>query len=196
VRPRYPHKLPVAIAVVIAGVVLVGWVARSTRAQGRVPNDPPTTATPAELSPVSPPPPASEPPVPVPVAEAPHALAGKASADARVGTPEPNAPSPESDDPEKQAQAFVEQNRKVAQDELKKLRDEAERLRARLGKVEGGIRRWEALLAALESGETAKRPGFKPVTQAPAVLEPAPVASVGAEPGLEPIRPATNPRPR
>lgn len=194
-RPPYRHKLPVAIAVVIAGVALIGWVARSTRAQGRVPTEPSQPATPGELSPVSPPPPSSEPPVPF-ADEGPQPLAGKPPAAPRIDTPDPSLSGPESDDPEKKARAFVEQNRRVAQDELKKLKDEAERLRTRLGKVEGGIRRWEALLAALENGETAKRPAFKPVTEAPAVLETPPVASIGAPTALEPITPATNPRPR
>ena len=51
----------------------------------------------------------------------------------------PDPAGPGNDDPEKNARAFVEQNRKVAQGELKNLKDEAERLRTRLGKVEAGI---------------------------------------------------------
>jgi hypothetical protein len=58
-----------------------------------------------------------------------------------------------SDDPEKSALAFLEQNRKVAQDQLKGLKDEAEKLRSRLQKVEAGIKRWESLLEALKRSE-------------------------------------------
>ena len=63
----------------------------------------------------------------------------------------------EADDPEKTVQAFVDQNRKVAEGQLKSLKGEAERLRARLQKVEAGIRRWESLLAALEKSEAAAK---------------------------------------
>jgi hypothetical protein len=43
----------------------------------------------------------------------------------------------------------------VAETQLKNLRDEAEKLRARLQKVEAGIRRWETLLTALQASEVA-----------------------------------------
>jgi DNA repair exonuclease SbcCD ATPase subunit len=80
-------------------------------------------------------------------------------------------PTAENDDPEKNARAFVEQNRKVAEAQLKNLRDEAEKLRSRLQKVEAGIRRWDALLAALQKSEAATRdPG------ATTELEPVPNA--------------------
>ena len=105
------------------------------------------------------------------------------------GAPPPIDPTasspagPTNDDPEKNARAFVEQNRKVAQDELKKLKDEAERLRTRLGKVEAGIRRWEALLAALENSEKpVERVAFdRPLPDAgPTELEPAPIGEADA----------------
>ncbi len=88
----------------------------------------------------------------------------------------PSPPGPANDDPEQNARAFVERNRKEAQDELKKLKEEAERLRARLGKVEGGIRRWEALLRSLDNSEqiappVTVRPGS---TNEPTSLEPVP----------------------
>ncbi len=47
----------------------------------------------------------------------------------------------------------------MAQGELRKLKDEAEQLRTRLGKVEAGIRRWEALVAALDHSEKPAAPG-------------------------------------
>ncbi len=55
----------------------------------------------------------------------------------------------ENEDPAKAAQDFVEQNQKVAETQLKNLRDEEAKLRARLQKVEAGIKRWEALVSAL-----------------------------------------------
>jgi hypothetical protein len=64
--------------------------------------------------------------------------------------PEPIA----TDDPEKTATAFVEQNRKLAEAQLKMLKDEAERLRTRLRKVDSGVKRWEALLVALRQSES------------------------------------------
>jgi hypothetical protein len=57
------------------------------------------------------------------------------------------------DDPEKAAMAFVEQNQKLAESQLKNLKDEQAKLRARLQKVEGGIKRWEALLGALKQSQ-------------------------------------------
>ena len=62
----------------------------------------------------------------------------------------------ENDDPEKSVQAFVTQNRKVAEGQLKSLKSEAERLRARLQKVEAGIKRWESLVSALDQSEGAR----------------------------------------
>ncbi len=174
---RSPSWIPLrlALAAFVAGVALIGWVARSTRAQDGPRNQPTLPAPPEELKPLPP--------------SAPLELLPAASPDATPSAPllapgslpssDPTAPipaGPATDDPEKNARAFVEQNRKVAQDELKKLKDEAERLRTRLGKVEGGIRRWEALLAALENSEKTPRPAFKPLSEAPTDLEPAPSA--------------------
>jgi hypothetical protein len=116
-----------------------------------------------------------------------------ASAPAEQGTAAASPANPESDDPEKNARALAERSRVEAQNELKKLKDEAERLRARLGKVEAGIRRWEALLAAIEGSET-------PATQ----LDPVPRATQSSEardstptaPRVEEKSPAaTDPRP-
>ena len=172
-RPLYRIKLPVAIAAVVAGVALVGWVARSSRAQERSPQEkaPAIPTAPSEAAPpgligepadLAPKPAPADPalsdrvegasPLPRPEPE------GLTPADAQ--RPAPTPPGPQDDDPEKNARAFVEQNRKVAQDELKKLKDEADRLRARLGKVEGGIKRWETLLAALENSEKTMKPAF------------------------------------
>jgi hypothetical protein len=88
----------------------------------------------------------------------------------------PSPAAPANDDPEQNARGFVERSRKEAQDELKKLKEEAERLRTRLGKVEAGIRRWEALLAALDSSERIAPPvTLQPIPREnPTHLEPAP----------------------
>jgi len=76
------------------------------------------------------------------------------------------------DDPEKDAQAFTEQYRKMAESQLKALRKEEARLRARLEKVESGITRWQALLEALKQSESVSvvEEGLTPVEE-PAELE-------------------------
>jgi hypothetical protein len=167
-----------AVALTIAGVTLIGWVARSTRAQ----DGPATGATraPAESAP---PEPFSSPlPLP-PKAEAPGAPSDPLPSPTTppgLDTAAPSPAAPEADDPEKNARAFVERNRKEARDELKKLKDEAERLRTRLGKVEAGIRRWETLLAALDHSEKgvtlndAPPPAIVPSAEAPTDLTPIP----------------------
>jgi hypothetical protein len=63
------------------------------------------------------------------------------------------APTLEADDPEKVAKDFLEQNQKQAETQLKNLKDEAEKLRTRLQKVEAGIKRWETLLGALKQSQ-------------------------------------------
>ena len=49
--------------------------------------------------------------------------------------------------------AFVEQNQKMAESQLKNLKDEEAKLRDRLRKVEAGIKRWESLLGALKQSQ-------------------------------------------
>jgi len=116
----------------------IGWVARSTLAQ----NSPQkSVSTPAPVLP---------PPAPAPAVSSRLPL----DLDLATGVTSPGG----TDDPEKTAQAFVEQNRQVAEAQLKNLRDQAENLRSRLQKIEAGIRRWEALLAALQKSEAAASP--------------------------------------
>ncbi len=69
------------------------------------------------------------------------------------------------DDPEKNAQAFAEQNRKMAESQLKTLKEEEARLRARLQKVESGIKRWQALLEALKQSESVSDEALEPIPQ-------------------------------
>jgi hypothetical protein len=87
-----------------------------------------------------------------------------------AGAPAPVTVGPdhspaEGDDPEKVANAFLEQNQKLAEAQLKALKDEAEKLRARLTKVEAGIKRWDRLLVALaqSQGTTEPQPAFTKV---------------------------------
>jgi hypothetical protein len=56
-------------------------------------------------------------------------------------------------DPEKTAQSFVDGCRKEAEENLKALTSEAEQLRARLARLDSGIKRWERLLTALKTAQ-------------------------------------------
>ena len=69
----------------------------------------------------------------------------------------PGLPANEIDDPEKAASAFVDQNQKHAEAQLKTLKEEAEKLRARLTKVEAGIKRWDRVLEALKQSQGRSR---------------------------------------
>ena len=60
----------------------------------------------------------------------------------------------DTDDPEKVATAFFQHNQQLAEAHLKALKDEAEKLKARLSKVEAGAKRWERLLAALKQSQS------------------------------------------
>ena len=165
IRPR------VGLAVVLTATVCMSWgVIRSTRAQEAAKLQPPSAKE------VVPPPPLAPSPISVPP------LAGELvpeasvprlpdSAPASEVSPPPGAlanpdmnsgslrlSSLETDDPEKNVQSFVEQNRKVAETHLRSLKDEGEKLRARLQKVERGISRWEAVLSALEKSSPAASP--------------------------------------
>jgi hypothetical protein len=141
---------PLVLAVLLAGLIGVGWMVRSSWAQ--VPDEAATPAPPAPAPRQDLKPPGQTPSEPgnppLPVAES-----------TVLPPPELNAGpgAPPTDDPEKAVQAFVDQNKKTAEGQLKSLRSEAERLRARLQKVEAGIRRWESLLAAIEKSEAAAK---------------------------------------
>jgi hypothetical protein len=146
---RISPKLPVAAAIV--GLTLIGWVAQSTLAQNSsqapAPAPRPPTATDSVLDL-----PSQKPGDPLPSEGKPAPPAARAPFELDQENRLPAAAS--SDDPEKNVQAFLEQNRKVAEAQLQNLRDEAEKLRARLQKVESVMKRWEALLAALQRNET------------------------------------------
>jgi hypothetical protein len=57
-------------------------------------------------------------------------------------------------DPERAALAFVAENQKLAESQLKNLKDEESKLKARLLKVQAGIKRWESLIDALRQSQT------------------------------------------
>lgn len=86
-------------------------------------------------------------------------------------------PAASPDDPEQSAQSFVERSQKEAEEHLKALTAEAQQLRARLAKLESGIKKWQCLVSALKSSEGQ------------------PIASTATTPGaeeagdLEPIKP-------
>jgi hypothetical protein len=218
-----PSRL--GMAVVLAGVTLMSWgVMRSTWAQ-----DTPKPTAPAAVPRPAPTPdqestpsaPTDLPPLtadPIPEASVPklpdsppgfdtgphHAIL----TNAEIGPDASRLLAGENDDPEKTVQAFVAQNRKVAESQLKNLKDEGEKLRARLQKVEGGIKRWEALLAALEKGSAASSKGLSltdprvPETFAPRTIESPPLEGrvdrpskrADLSPVPEPTPPQSTPR--
>ncbi len=67
--------------------------------------------------------------------------------------PSPSIPHDESSDPERAVAAFVAQNQKLAESQLAVLRAEEAKLRARLKKVEAGIKRWQAVADALKQSQ-------------------------------------------
>jgi hypothetical protein len=67
----------------------------------------------------------------------------------------PPAASPPTDDPVQTVQAFVDRNRKEAEDSIASLTKEAETLRARLERVEAALERWKAVEQAFKQ-EPAK----------------------------------------
>jgi len=74
-------------------------------------------------------------------------------------------PAASTDDPEQSAQSFMERSQKEAEDHLRALTAEAQQLRARLAKLESGIKKWQCLVSALKASEgqpiasTANPPG-------------------------------------
>ncbi len=83
-----------------------------------------------------------------------------------------------SEDPEKAAMALAERDANLAEAQLKSLRDEAAKLRHRLRRVEGGIKRWESLLGALRQSQGVA-PRMKPDDPpAPSLAVPVPPTSL------------------
>jgi hypothetical protein len=178
--PSISKRAPkLACVAAFVAVCVIGWVTEATLAQdpaetpGSFPSPDKVAAAPAPVqgrpspsrepakllvgseSPASP----HEPPVGLPSAEtvpaAPTPTADLLASGANSAPESPIELSPinDPDDPEKAAMAFVEQNQKLAESQLKNLKDEQAKLRARLQKVEGGIKRWEALVGALKQSQ-------------------------------------------
>lgn len=204
-RPSDRITRGLAVALAVAGVASVGWLARNLRAQdgARVilraegsEEFRPTPLTPEASQPGTIPPPAQ--PQQPPAEPALPSLPGSEA----LAAPSPDGPP--NDDPEQNARSFVERNRKEAQEELKKLKEEAERLRTRLGKVEAGIRRWESLLTAPDGSERVAPPAASApsLRDTPSHLDPIPAAKPAtpvreSEPiRLQPVAPpASSPPP-
>ncbi len=125
---------PWAATAALFAFCAIGWLAATVLAQA--PGDPETKPALQEISP-QPSGPIIAAPVELPVP--------------KVETEKVAAPV--IDDPEKEARAFAEQNEKVAEAKLKALKAEEARLRARLERVEGGIKRWESLLGAIKQSQ-------------------------------------------
>jgi hypothetical protein len=180
-----------AMAVVLAGLIGIGWMVRSTWAQD-------DAKAPAQV--VSPRPSRGE--EQVPESPVPNLAVFPPHAESPSGFLPTDLPPPptelvpsgqpavagDNEDPEKTVQAFVAQNRKVAEGQLKNLKGEAERLRARLKKVEAGIRRWESLVEALDQSEAAAKD-----LAGPSNLEPVPAARRQFRPKAVASQPANPP---
>jgi nucleotide-binding universal stress UspA family protein len=196
---------------IVLGVFLIGWANRYSIAESR-PQDLPApapsggakealpSATPESIKPES-------------AAASPGSAPAEALALPSVSkdalSPEPilnpitasPAPAPvvvgpdhspiEAEDPEKVATEFLEQNQKLAEAQLKALKEEAQKLKARLTKVEAGIKRWDRLLVALNQSQGAaavegadpERPVFKSEAKVPAEAHDDAPPPTRAEPG-------------
>jgi hypothetical protein len=201
---------------IVMALGLVGWVAKTTFAQDP-PQDKATTAAaadPATPPPSSLPDDLNVPTIKAPAPAnsfVPSPPLLPESQPAAIASPnEPNQVSPRSSleeiaaindnssgsrsavaapaDPEKAALVFVAENQKLAESQLKNLRDEESMLKARLLKVQAGVRRWESLVQALKQSQ-----------ESVAVVVPGVVRSwVESGPDrapqhLEPVVPTTNP---
>jgi len=196
----------IGIAGLVCWMGMVGWAAKTTRAQNDGQNPPalpPVATKPDDLTKAAPETPkarSNDAPAPLPVAPeadmspnpppplppvgkhpaakeeslstspalgipAPTQQASAASEPAGLRTLPESQTAPSTDDPEQSAQSFVERNQKEAEDHLRALTAEAQQLRARLAKLESGIKKWQCLVSALKSSEglpsitTANAPG-------------------------------------
>ncbi len=165
-----------ALCCVVSGLCLVGWAGRISIAQSGSQDSPPPARKAEEpkaaVPEAKPEVPKGEPGVPLPAPVSADALQLPRETDGPASEPalklvDPPAPAPvvvgpdhsplEAEDPEKVASDFLEHNHKFADAQLKALKEEAEKLKARLAKVEAGIKRWDRLLEALkQSGATVE----------------------------------------
>ncbi|MGO9598034.1 MAG: hypothetical protein ACLP7Q_08565 [Isosphaeraceae bacterium] len=181
----------IGIAGLVGWLGMVGWVAKITWAQNRghaePPLPPPPVASKALANEPAPPPigpdqgpapapaPSADSAVPKPGDPAPSPMVERGAATslqeeapelaaAFLSAPPGDQPAL-SEDPEQSSQSFVERNQKEAEEHLKALTAEAELLRARLAKLESGIKNWRSLVHALKTAQgqattsTALAPG-------------------------------------
>jgi hypothetical protein len=180
-----------ALCCVVCGLGLAGWAGRFSIAQSGGQDAPPPGIPGGEPKAAIPRPNAeplkAEPGAPL-LAVPTDALSEPRPADGPEHEPAlapANAPAPapvvvgpdhsplEAEDPEKVASDFLEHNHKFAEAQLKALKEEAEKLKARLAKVEAGIKRWDRLVEALK--QSGKVTGVEGVVE-PAAKERPPAA--------------------
>jgi hypothetical protein len=163
---------------VAATLCLIGWVAKTTFAQDppqkpatnaaaaepaaapSLPEDlnvPTIKAEPANSYPANPPLAVDTRPGPIESPQEPNQVSPRSSledvpatADSLAGS---SSAASTSADPEKAALVFVLENQKLAESQLKNLRDEESKLKARMLKVQAGIQRWESLVEALKQSQ-------------------------------------------
>jgi hypothetical protein len=163
---------------VAATLCLIGWVAKTTFAQNTpqkaatnaaaaepaappsLPEDlnvPTIKAEPANSYPANPPLAVDTRPGPIESPPEPNHVSPRSSLEEDPATADSSAGSSSaastSADPEKAALVFVLENQKLAESQLKNLKDEESKLKARLLKVEAGIQRWESLVEALKQSQ-------------------------------------------
>jgi nucleotide-binding universal stress UspA family protein len=171
-----------ALCGVVCGLCLVGWAGRFSIAQSRLQDAPAPVDKPEEPKAAVPDVKAELPKskLELPKSESARPLpappVGDPGYDPSLSLVNPLAPAPvvvgpdhsplEAADPEKVASDFLEQNQKMAEAHLKALKEEAEKLKARLTKVEAGIKRWDRLLEAFKQSGNA-------TTAAEGAVEPA-----------------------
>jgi hypothetical protein len=167
-----------ALCCVVCGLCLVGWAGRLSIAQSGGQDSPPPATKPEEpkaaIQEAKPDAPKGEPAVPFPAPVSVDALQLPRETDGpgselSLKPMSPPAPAPvvvgpdhspfEVEDPEKVAGDFLEQNQKMAEAQLKALKEEAEKLKTRLAKVEAGIKRWDRLVEALKQSGNATELG-------------------------------------
>ena len=198
-----------ACGAAFAAFCLIGWVAKATLAQ-----DPPVrpappqllgglpATAPAQAQDLSPNAEATKPSAtrdhsPAPFQEqipGSHATSEPLAAQPAAAVIESSVTSPPhipnaEEDPEKAALAFVAQNQKQAEFQLKNLKDEEANLKARLRKVEAGIKRWESLLGALKQSQA-----IAPHRISGSVVVPPSTIKDDPDTVLDPVAPPPKPR--
>ena len=116
---------------------------------------------------------AQGPPEPNPLPPPPTEEAKAADAPSLPGTAVLPPAVVTTDDPMQAVEAFVQRNRKEADEAIKTLTQERDSLRARLQKVEAALGRWKAVAGALERSQTEVVESTEPQPDTPN-LQPTP----------------------